>query len=202
MNRPFSSAPTTLLLDLLVAAWIVACIAFGVFVANGVEELTVLSDGISDAGGAVVSSGDAIGGAELPVVGKAFGGVGEEISQAGREVQGGGESSRADIERLARLLGIALALIPMLPVLLHYLPPRLTRGREIRAVKRMRGTAGDDPLFVEFLARRATEQLPYRQLRKVSDRPWLDLEEGRHVPLAEAELRRVGILRPGLKAGS
>lgn len=202
MNRPFSSAPTTLLLDLLVAAWIVACIAFGVFVANGVEELTVLSDGISDAGGAVVSSGDAIGGAELPVVGNAFAGVGEEISKAGREVQGGGESSRADIERLARLLGIALALIPMLPVLLHYLPPRLTRGREIRAVKRMRGTAGDDPLFVEFLARRATEQLPYRQLRKVSDRPWLDLEEGRHVPLAEAELRRVGILRPGLKAGS
>lgn len=202
MNRPFSSAPTTLLLDLLVAAWIVACIAFGVFVANGVEELTVLSDGISDAGGAVVSSGDAIGDAELPVVGNAFAGVGEEISKAGREVQGGGESSRADIERLARLLGIALALIPMLPVLLHYLPPRLTRGREIRAVKRMRGTAGDDPLFVEFLARRATEQLPYRQLRKISDRPWLDLEEGRHVPLAEAELRRVGILRPGLKAGS
>ncbi len=202
MNRSFISAPTTLLLDLLVAAWIVACIALGVFVADGVEELTVLSDGIADAGGAVVSSGDAIGGAELPVVGKPFGGVGEEISQAGRDVQGGGESSRETIERLARLLGIALALIPMLPVLLHYLPTRLTRGREIRAVKRMRGTAGDDPLFVEFLARRATEQLSYRQLRRVSDRPWRDLEEGRHVPLAEAELRRVGILRPGLKASS
>ncbi len=202
MNRPFASAPITLLLDLLVAAWIVACIAFGVLVADGVEELTVLSDGISDAGGAVVSSGEAIGGAELPVVGKPFGGVGEEISEAGREVQGGGESSREDIESLARLLGVALALIPMLPVLLHYLPPRLTRGREIRAVKRMRGTAGDDPVFVEFLARRATERLSYRELRRVSDRPWLDLEEGRHVPLAEAELRRVGILRPRLKAGS
>ena len=90
----------------------------------------------------------------------------------------------------------------MLPVLLYYLPPRLRRGREIRAVNRMRGAAGDDPLFVEFLARRATEQLSYRELGRVSDRPWRDLEEGRHVPLAEAELRRVGILRPRLERNS
>ncbi len=196
--RPFGSAPVTLLLDILVVAWVVACILFGMLVADGVEELTVLSDGITGAGSAVVRSGDAIGGAELPVVGKPFGGVGEEIAQAGREVEGGGRSSRADIETLARLLGIALALIAMLPVLINYLPQRLTRGRELHAVRRMRRSAGGDPLFVEFLARRATERLSYRQLRKVSETPWRDLAEGRYTELAEAELKRVGLTRTAL----
>ena len=200
VQKMLGSGPSTLVVDVLVAAWVVLCVLLGIAVADAAMELTALSDGVRDAGGAVVSSGEAIGGVEIPVVGEAFKDVGTQISDTGREVASGGDASRESIEDFARVLGFAVAAIPAIPVLAYYLPPRLGRGREIRAVKSMRSAAGDDPLFVEFLARRAVEQLPYRRLRKISDRPWLDLLEGRHDELAKAELRRVGVIRTRLPA--
>ena len=197
-QRLFASAPATLTLDAIVVLWVALCIALGLVVADAVEELTALSDGIASAGGAIRTSGEAIGGVELPVVGEPLAGAGQEIQETGRGVESSGRDAREEIEDFARLLGAALAIIPMAPVLLLYLPPRLRRGREIRALRRMQRAAGDDPSFVEFLARRAAGQLSYRELGRLSERPWRDLEEGTHLPLAEAELRRVGVLRPRL----
>jgi hypothetical protein len=91
------------------------------------------------------------------------------------------------------LLGIAVALLPSIPVLAFYLPARLQRLREARALRRAVRMHGHDPEFHAFLARRAVEALGYHQLRRVSSFPWRDLAEGRCAPLATAELRRLGV---------
>ena len=198
LEKLFGSGPATLAADVVVATLVVLFIALGLAVTDAAEELTTLSDGVSDAGGAVTSSGEAIGGVDVPVVGEQLAGAGEEIRMAGEEVQRRGDDSREQIEDFARLLGLVVAGVPMLLLLGYYLPPRLSRAGEVRALKSLQRIAGDDPRFVEFLARRAAEQLPYRRLRRISDRPWADLDEGRHSELAKGELRRMGVMRTRL----
>jgi hypothetical protein len=76
-----------------------------------------------------------------------------------------------------------------------YLPLRLARSREARGLRRL--LAGSpDPLLVEHLARAALRRVPYSELRRLSDQPWREVEQGRHVPLAAAELRRLGLRPP------
>jgi hypothetical protein len=81
------------------------------------------------------------------------------------------------------------------PIVTLYAPFRISRRRDLRAIRRAARQAGGDPGFEEFLARRAAENLPYHRLREVTPNPWRDLEEGRYQALAEAELRRLGLRR-------
>jgi hypothetical protein len=52
-------------------------------------------------------------------------------------------------------------LVPTVPFVLIYVPLRVTRVRERRAVRRATRTSGYDAAFREFLARRAAEHLSY-----------------------------------------
>jgi hypothetical protein len=91
------------------------------------------------------------------------------------------------------LLGIAVALLPSIPVLTFYLPARFQRLREAGALRRALHMDGHDPEFHAFLARRAVEALGYHQLRRVSASPWVDLADRRCMPLARTELGRLGV---------
>ncbi len=191
-----------LIVDLAVVAWVVIAILVGIAVADAVKELTALSESVSNAGRAIEGSGSAIGSLrDLPLVGGQIGDAAEGVQGAGRGVVDEGRAAGVTIERVANLLGLVVALLPILPALALYLPPRLARASEIGSLKRVVRAGAGDPRLERFLAERALHHLSYRELARVSREPWRDLAEGRHRDLAEAELRRVGV-RPASRPAS
>lgn len=195
------SGPALVALDLLVLGWVALFVFLGVLMYDAVQELAALSTSVTTAGRAVDDTGRAIGSLDVPLVGGVLGGVGQQIQEAGRSVIGTAGTAREGIDRLALITGLLVAILPSLPLLAYYAPPRLTRARETRAVKAALEDGAGDPLLEHFLAQRAAVNLSFRELRRVSIRPWRDIEEGRVEDLAAAELRRVGV-SPGLLARS
>ena len=190
-----------LVLDALLAVWAAAWIAVGVAVAGTFDDLVVLPNTFGSVGAAIDSSGRAIGSLELPVVGNPLEAPGREISDAGREVARNGRSGRDEVERSATLLGLAVALVPTLPLLVAYLPSRVGREREAHALRLALAEGAGDPALERFLAHRAAMSLSYRRLHRMGARPWRDLDAGRHELLAAEELRRLGVARWRLGQG-
>ncbi len=61
-----------------------------------------------------------------------------------------------------------------------YVPLRMARQQELRGLRRLLADQ-PDPVLI---------------LRRVSGAPWRDVDQGRHLPLAAAELRRLGLRPP------
>lgn len=201
MRRLEASLPRgrrLLALDVALAAWSLAWIAAAVAIALEVQDLGELSDTVGTVGGAAEASGAAFGLlGDLPFVGDAVAATlaapAEEIQEAGRSAQESAAATRRSVDILSVLLGLAVALIPTAPLLGAYVPTRVARASEARAVEAARRRAGDDPSFRELLARRAAQNLPFRELDRVSPEPWRDLADGRFDRLARAELERLGL---------
>jgi hypothetical protein len=181
------------LLDVIVVLWAAAWIAAGVVVAQEVRGLAELSDTASQLGEAVVTVGETV--QALPLIGEQVAEPAGAVREAGEDAVASARSARESARRVGVLLGVSIAAIPTLPVLLFYLPMRIGIARERRALKRAVATGGH-PAVDEVLAWRAVTHLPYRKLRRVSDDPARDLEDGEHVALADAELAWFGIDRP------
>ena len=194
------SGRAVLVTDALALAWVLLWILLGLVIADAVRELTGLTDGFATIGGSLDDAAEAVGAIELPLAGGGLDGAAESLRDAGRDVAASGQSGRATIERTAAVLGLAVALVPSLPLVIGYLPPRLGRARETAALARLVRDDDGDPRLERFLAQRAAETLSYRELRRISPRPWRDLEQGRYEALADAELRRVGVSRPRSRA--
>lgn len=183
-------------LDLLVLGWVLLCLLLGAKVAGEVRDLAGLSDTVVDVGRQTQAAGDGLAAAgSLPVIGAAVKGPAERVRQAGREAEASGRESRRSTENLGLLLGLAVALVPTVPVLAVYLPGRLAAERERRTVRR--ALAGRDPREVEaLLAWRAATGLAPAEVLAITPTPLADLEAGRHRALADAELARLGVSRP------
>jgi hypothetical protein len=196
VHRPSASGRRVLVVDILVLGWLLTWALIGIAVFHDVRKLATLSDTVSSAGTAVGETGRALHALEsVPFVGDRVAGIARRVDTAAEQAVRSGRESRATVHDLSLLLGISVALAPTVPVLAMYLPFRLSRGRETRAILRAATRAGGEPLFEEFLARRAVENLPYHRLRAITPTPWQDLEAGRHTALADAELRRLGLRR-------
>jgi hypothetical protein len=183
-------------LDLVLALWVALWIVLGIQVRNEVRGLTELSDTVEAVGNTLDQAGrqlDTLKG--LPFVGNRIHEVGQQLAVAARSAIHSGESSRSHVNSLSVLLGVAVAVAPTLPLVVLYVPMRRTRIQEVRAVQKAMRQPSGDRVFDEFLARRAAERVPYDVLLAVSPDPWDDLKEGRYGPLADAELRRLGIRR-------
>jgi hypothetical protein len=187
------SGRKVLLLDALLVLWVAAWIAMGLAVGDSVSRISRVTDGFFTVGGAIDATGRAIGSVSLPLLERPLAPAGRRVSQAGRSVLAQGRSGKREIDRASVLLGLSVALIPTLPILLFYLPPRLWRAREAAALRRLVAGARGDPVLERLLAQRAMASVPYARLRRLGDRPWLDFEEGRHRALAAEELRRLGL---------
>ena len=175
-------------------AWVLLWIAVALAVADTVGELRALSDTAADTGRAITGSAETLESlGDVPVVGGEIDDAAGQVRDAGEQITRQGEDTRSGIERLALLLGLAVALIPIVPVLCLYLPPRVARGREQHALARLVATGRGSAAFERLLAQRAASNLSYRRLRQVSDEPWRDLDEGRYEQLARAELHRMGL---------
>jgi len=197
-RRLIPPGPARGALDVALIVWAVAWIWVGVTVALEIRGLARLSDAVGAVGRAVERTGAAIGSLDgLPLVGASTEESARAIREAGNSAVRSARESRDSVDTTSVLLGISLATIPSVPVLLLYLPQRLSLARERRELQRAlaRGPHGDEALET-LLARRALYTVPYHRLRAVSDSPERDFEEGRHAELAAAELWRLGVRAP------
>jgi hypothetical protein len=186
---------TVVLLDILVVAWVAAWIVVGVVIAREVNDLRRLGDTLAMGGQGLVRTGEALNRLSgLPFVGEDIGAAAEEVIRTGKNTLATSKVTADTVATLSPLLGWSIALIPSLPLLAVYLPWRIGRYREVHSIRKvLRTEERNDPAFQEYLARRATQSLPYFQLRRVSATPWDDLDDGRFEDLAAEELRRLGI---------
>lgn len=188
------SSRTLPLVDAALALWVVAWIGLGVAIGVSVANLSTLSHTVTVDGRAVETVGrtlHAIGG--VPLVGGEVSHAAGAVEHAGANAVSSGEGSASSVKALSVLLAIAVALLPSVPVFGFYLPLRVQRVRETRALRRVLRERSHDPGLEAFLAQRAAASLGYEQLREISPSPWSDIEDGRCAALAAAEARRLGI---------
>lgn len=188
------SRPRRYLLGAALMAWVVVWIVVGVATGLQVKKLTEVSDSLVQSGEALDTAGVALEGVgRLPLIGEASERFGNEVRATAEEVRAAGVSSRDTVRSVSVLLGAALVLIPIVPVIGLYVPLRVSLARQKRAVGRALEHIDQHPQLEEFLAHRAVQHLPYDTLRQVSTDPWEDLQRGSYRHLANAELTRLGL---------
>ena len=184
-------------IDIGVIVWVVVWVALGVLIWHDIRAQTQLSADVIKIGTAVKDTGQAlsaVGG--LPLVGGSIGEFAAKIEKMGAEVAASGEDSQAGIERTAVIAGLGVGLLPAALALFLYLPVRVRWSRYVGAVSRALHGAAGDPVFEQYLARRAADTLPWDRLRALSDDPWQAIASGDYRVLADAELARLGLRRP------
>ena len=181
-------------LSLLVALWMVVWLVVGGVTALQVRQLTEVSDSLVESADALDVAGTALQDiGRLPLGGERPEALGNQVRETAQEVDRAGTASRETVRTVSVLLGLALVLIPIVPVVAIYVPLRRAGDRERTAVKRALAGSPHDPLLEEFLAHRAVHHLPYDTLRHVTADPWGDLRRGAFRRLANAELTRLGL---------
>ena len=194
--RRGASGRTVIILDGVLVIWAIGWVIIGVAISREVRNLSTLSDTVVQAGTAVAETGRALRSLDgLPFVGPRIAGFARQIDAAAVQAVRSGRESKESVQDLSVLLGFSVAVVPTVPILAMYVPYRISRVREVRAVRKAARLAGNDPVFQEYLARRAVANLPYHRLREVSPDPWRDLLSGNHFALAQAELKRLGVRR-------
>lgn len=179
--------------DVALVVWVAAWIAVGLAVAAELRELTNLSETVTRVGGATQEVGRTLGTlSDLPLVGGQLDEPAEAVEAAGASAIASGRESESSVRRASTLLGLAVALIPSLPLLI-YLPLRIGWARERRALRRAERTAGGEPAFEAWLARRALDRMPYDEALHGDEAPWAPGD--RTARLADAELARWGLRR-------
>jgi hypothetical protein len=179
-------------IDVLVVLWTVVWIVLGVAIGSFVERLGAVGDGLEDAGRAIGRAGEAVDQlSDVPLVGEGFSEVAAEIQEVGLDTAARGRSVEDDADRLALLVGMSLALGPTLPILAVWLPPRVSRERERRALRT--SLRRGDGVALAYLANRAVATRLFRELRAVSDDPIADLAAGRYEALASLELDHLSL---------
>ena len=184
------------LADLLFVAWLVLWVWIGTAVHDGTMELagparqtdsaaSSMADQLRDAGGRL---------GEAPLVGDELAVPFDKAASASDGIAAAGRDTVEAVERLALLLGLSVALIPILVVAVIHLPIRWRFVREATAGARFIDAQADLDLF----ALRALANQPMRVLAKVSDDPagaWRARDPEVVRRLAALELADVG-LRP------
>lgn len=186
--------PGLIAADMVAVAWTGAWITVAVLVGLDISRLNGLSTTLGLAGQALVTTGHGLKVlSHLPIVGKEVGKIAGNLVATGTHASSTAKGVSGSVHQLSYLLPIVIAVVPVVPTLAVYLPVRIQRIRDMRAVREaIEGASGSDHVE-RYLARRAVTMLPFHELRKVSVDPWRDLRSGRVRPLAEAELRRLGM---------
>lgn len=184
----------TPLIDLVLAAWVCAWIAIGVVIGLEVSHLSALSKTVVKEGLAVHTVGTSMHALSgLPLVGGAIASDARAVQAAGSSAVASGTASESTVGTLAVLLGLAVAVLPSVPVLVFYLPARLRRRRESATVRRALRDPDQVGNLRDFLAARALGTLDYDSLSRLGVRGGATLSEDELTALAEEQLRRMDI---------
>lgn len=188
-------------LNVALAIWAAFWIGLAAYTAYEVSALRSLSRTVVKAGAATESTGHALAAVgHLPFVGGRISQLASQAVEAGASARASGASTESTVDQLAVLLGIAIALIPTVPLLALYLPLALGWRRDRKAVRRAVAQWDGEPELEAFLARRALAHLRFDELRELG---YGDNEGS--VPTAElaaAELRRLGLDHPARRVAA
>lgn len=177
------------LADALVIAWVLVWLIAGITAGRALNKVSEVTHSAQSAGGAVVRTGESIRDVDLPVAGRVFEEPGDKIIEAGEAAQAQARETESDVHVAAFLFGLAVFLVPTLPLLFTYGPVRWHRGRETRALRALLRDHGSDPALDAMLAIRAAAHLPYHRLRALGA-PAVDDRT-----LADEVLAREGVRR-------
>jgi hypothetical protein len=184
--------------DLAVLAWTAAWVAAGVALCRLVEKLAVPGERVEQAGGGfagdIAEIQQKVG--RLPVVGDELQDPFGRLAGVGRTLAAAGVTQQEVVHQLALWLGMVVAVVPIVALLLVWLPGRVSWAREAGAASRLRMDGAD----LELFAIRAVANRPLRDLHRVSPDPAGDLRAGEYQALADLELRALGLRaqqRPG-----
>jgi hypothetical protein len=189
-----------LIVDIMAVLWTAAWAIAGYQVYQVVMALQVVADGITSTGHTFNSWIQAFRSAtphNIPGLSAVLGDLANTLQRSGGDpLIRNGMEAHDRIHQLATVLGILVALIPIVAVIGSYL---VWRVRDVRALS----AAGAFVRYAErsgrveeanaVLAHRAVALLPFRQLMRASPDPIRDLAEGRHEALAAAMLRHTGM---------
>jgi hypothetical protein len=180
-----------LALDVVVVAWVAGWGWLGVAVYRLVNKLAGPVGTVEQAGndfaGNMSTVRDRIG--RVPLVGEELRAPFGRLGEVGQTVAGAADRQEQVVHQLAWWLGVLLAAVPIVMVLLVWLPPRLRWAREAAAAARLRDGHADLHLF----ALRAVANRPLRQLRRVTRDPAGALAAGDYEGLAALELNALGL---------
>jgi hypothetical protein len=184
--------------DLAVLAWTAAWVAAGVALNRLVEKLAVPGERVEQAGGSfagdIAEIQQKVG--RLPVVGDELQDPFGRLAGVGRTLAAAGVTQQEVVHQLALWLGVVVAVVPIVALLLVWLPSRVSWAREAGAASRLRMGGAD----LELFAIRAVANRPLRDLHRVTPDPAGDLRAGEYQALADLELRALGLRarqRPG-----
>ncbi len=189
--------------DLLVLAWAWLWIE----VAGAVRDATLQLAGpgrridasATDLAGRLRDAGDSVSG--IPLVGDEVRSPFDGAGGAAEGIAGAGRDQVAAVESLAHWLGITVAVVPIVLVLLLWLPGRVRFVRRATAGQRFLDARADLDLF----ALRAMAHQPLHVLARVDDDPagaWRRGDPRVVGALATLELRSVGLRPPRATEGS
>ena len=165
------------LTDAAVAVWVVSWVLVGWALHELLIHLERPGRLLEDAGGRLTGVGDRLPG---PL---------DAVADGGRAVARAGTEQQDVAVSLAFWLPVLLAAIPIAYVLARHLPGRVRWGREASAARVLLAGAPDGRLF----ALRALTSAPLEQLLEVTPDPLAAYEAGHVAPLADLELRRLGL---------
>jgi hypothetical protein len=187
-----------LLGDLGVLAWTAVWVAAGLTLYRLVEKLAVPGARVERAGsdfaGDVAEIQQKVG--RLPVVGNELRDPFGRLAGVGRTLADAGATQQEAVHQLALWLGVVVAAVPIVVLLLVWLPRRVAWAREAGAASRLRLDGAD----LELFAIRAVANRSLRELHRVTPDPAGALRAGEYQPLADLELRALG-LRPQPRRG-
>jgi hypothetical protein len=203
MFKFYSEVPTARLRELLadlstwgwVALWTVIGARIHDTISGFAEAGRILRGGGQNIQGAGAQLGDALGG--LPLVGagiddlttQTFATAGEPFIYVGGELE-------SLLLFIARLLGVLVVAVFLVPWLVKYVPWRAKRLATVRAAHRaIRRAPVDvsDAAMQRSLATRALNRLSYPELLEHTSDPFGDFAAGRYDRLVKAELASVGL---------
>jgi hypothetical protein len=185
--------------DLAVVAWTAAWVWAGVNLYRLVGKLAVPGARLEQAGGGfagdVAEIQQKVG--RIPVVGGELQGPFGRLAGVGQTLADAGATQQQVVHQLALWLGVLVAAVPIVTLLLAWLPRRVGWAREAGAASRLR-LAGAD---LELFALRAVANRPLRQLHQVTPDPAGALRAGDYEALADLELRALGLRAGSHQAG-
>jgi hypothetical protein len=177
--------------DLLVLAWTAAWVLAGRSLYLLVEKLAAPGRTVERAGTAFATDvgeiQQKIG--RIPVVGGELQGPFGRLGGVGSVLAEAGSTQQQVVHDLALWLGVLVAAVPIVALLVTWLPGRVAWAREAGAASRLRLDGAD----LELFALRAVANRSLRELYKVNPDPAGALRSGNYADLAALELRTLGL---------
>ncbi len=178
----------------MILFWCVLWILVGTWTGVQIHQLTGLTDSTVQSGRALQTAGAALRSvSSVPVIGDRTGELGQQVSATADGIIASGGDARASVQRLSILIGLAVGLGPCAPVLLGYIPLRISRRNDVRDVRRALAADPNSPALQRFLMERALVNLRFRELVEVRLEPGGGVADDQHERLATAELHRLGL---------